>query len=115
MILQFIYYIIVYHVILTGPWVEAGARSALSPTVNLPTKINHPNYDLLTQHCRDMRIPPLNTKIMLESNPPKSRIFVLRSAVFNERNGGAAVRRDRSSRLGRLLRQAETDERHLLG
>ena len=29
----------------------------------------------------DMRIPPLNMKIMLESNPVKSRIFVRRLAV----------------------------------
>ena len=29
----------------------------------------------------DMRIQPLQTKILLESNPPKSRILVRRSAV----------------------------------
>ena len=29
----------------------------------------------------DMIIPPLNFQIMLESNPPKSRIFVRRLAV----------------------------------
>ena len=29
----------------------------------------------------DMRIPPLNIKIMFESNPPKSGILVRRSAV----------------------------------
>ena len=34
----------------------------------------------------DMRIPPLNIEIMLESNPLKSRILVRRLAV-----GGRAV------------------------
>ena len=32
----------------------------------------------------DMRIPPLKIKILLESNPPKSRILVRRLAVWKQ-------------------------------
>ena len=53
---------------------------------NLPTNINYLYQDLLTQHFwkfpTDMKIPPLNIKIMLESSPLKSRIVVRRLAVL---------------------------------
>ena len=46
------------------------------PTKNLPTKIAW--LKLSGKFPLDMRIPPLKIKIMLESNPPKSRILVRR-------------------------------------
>ena len=73
-------------------------RSARSPksrprsaaaTPNLPTNISYP----YTKICRlnnsqkfpmDVRMPPLKIKILLESNPQKSRILVRRLTVaFN--------------------------------
>ena len=49
------------------------------PTKMIPTKIAC--LKLSGKLAMDMRIPPLIIKIMLESNPLKSRIFVRRLAV----------------------------------
>ena len=54
------------------------------PTPNLPTEIiptKIPRLKLSGEFPADMRIPPLEIKILLESNPLKSRIFVRRLAV----------------------------------
>ena len=55
-------------------------------TPNLPTKIVPAKICRLRNYGEfpmDMRIPPLNIKIMLESNHLKSRILVRRLAVQN--------------------------------
>ena len=49
------------------------------PTKIIPTKIRW--LKTSRKSPMDMRIPPFNIKIMLESNPPKSRILVRRLAV----------------------------------
>ena len=48
-------------------------------TPNFPTKIRRLKISRIFP--MDMIISPLNIKILLESNPPKSRIFVRRLAV----------------------------------
>ena len=49
------------------------------PTKNIPTKIA---WLRISGECSlDIRIAPFNIKILLESNPPKSRILVWRLAV----------------------------------
>ena len=57
----------------------------LQSTLNLPTNITPANIawvKLWGKFPMGMRIPPLEFKIMLESNPLKSRILVGRLAVF---------------------------------
>ena len=52
---------------------------------NFPTKIIHAKIRWLNMFGKspmDMRIPPLSIKIMLESDPLKSRILVRRLAVL---------------------------------
>ena len=57
------------------------------PTRIIPTKI--PLLKITGEFPRDMRIPPLRIKILLESNPPKSGILVRRFAVSVERGRGS--------------------------
>ena len=57
---------------------------AWCPTPNLPTKIIPAKIRWLNVSGKfpmGMGIPPLRIKIMLESDPPKSRILVRRLAV----------------------------------
>ena len=49
------------------------------PTKTIPTKIRR--LKTSGEFPLDMRAPPLNIKILLESNPPESRILVRRLAV----------------------------------
>ena len=54
-------------------------------TPNLPNKIIPTKIAWLKLSGKppmDMRIPPLELKILIESSPPKSRILVRRLAVF---------------------------------
>ena len=76
-----------------GPWFGIGRRgrfeSALASrteqhTPNLPTKMipaKTPWLKLVGKFPMDMGIPPHNIKILLESNPLKSRILVRGLAV----------------------------------
>ena len=49
------------------------------PTNKIPAKICRLNIS--RNSPTDMRFPPLQVKILLQSNPPKSRILVRRLAV----------------------------------
>ena len=60
------------------------------PTPNLLTKIiptKIPWLEIPGEFLMDMRIPPLRIKILLESNPPKSRILVGKLGVESLRLG----------------------------
>ena len=67
------------------------SRGAETPTLregtpNLPTNIvpaNIARLKLSGKSPMDVRIPPLKTKIMLESNPPKPTMLVGRLGVWN--------------------------------
>ena len=61
-----------------------GSSGAGLATPNLPTQIIPAKIRRLRisgEICIDMRIPPLHINIMLESNPPRSRILVRRLAA----------------------------------
>ena len=69
-----------------GPFDSDGVRDFV--TRNLPTKIIPilgfaDSMETSGQFPMDMRIPPLTINIMIESNPPKSRILVRRLAVYD--------------------------------
>ena len=66
---------------------SAGWCSMVQYTPNLPTKLLPTKIAWLKlsgNFPMDIRIPPLKTKIMLESNPLKSRILVRRLAVVQD-------------------------------
>ena len=72
-------YIILYHLILYHNCIIV---SYITP--NLPTKIvptNIARLKLSGKSPMDVRIPPLQIKIMLESDPPKSTMLVGRLGV----------------------------------
>ena len=63
---------------------HARRQNVRTSTPNLPTKILPAKIRRLEtsgEFPMDMRIPPLKIKILLESNPPKSRISVQRLDV----------------------------------
>ena len=64
------------------------------PTEIIPTKIRR--LELSGRFPVDMRVPPLEIKIQLESNPLKSRILVRRLAVCDIHAArGAQIARSR--------------------
>ena len=72
----------------------------ISPS--LPTKISPAKIRRLKtsgKHSTDMRIPPLKMKVLLESDPLKSRILVRRSVVPLHGAGPVAAE------TGELMRQ----------
>ena len=71
-------YIYIYRV-LAHHLAPACATTPNLPTKNLPAKIAWLKF--CGKLSMDIRIPPLNIKIMLESNPLKSRILVRRLGV----------------------------------
>ena len=83
----------------TGPRrcrAEEAASDALGlpGTPNLPTKIiptKIPWLNISREFPMNIRIPPLWIKILLESNPPKSRILVRRLAVRGSRRRGSTA------------------------
>ena len=82
---------------LEGPWL-ARATPLLRAMPNLPTTIIPDKIRWLKASGKspmDMRISPLEIKILLQSNPLKSRILVQRLAVHSLRLGASALHRPR--------------------
>ena len=84
-----------------------------APTPNLPTKIIPTKIARLKLSGRfpiDMKFPPLTIKILLESDPLKSRILVRRLAVTNV----ASTRRGKEHARSTCVESCSVESYHLL-